>query len=63
MHTQGTSGVFQDLKYIDPQPAWTAVREGKLGYGRMHVYNASHVFYEFMYMQSGKAVDSFWLTK
>jgi len=64
MHVvQGTSGIFEDTKFVDPQPAWSAVRAGKLGYGRMHIENRTHMFYEFMYLQTNKAYDSFWITK
>ena len=58
---QGTAGVFQDFKFVQPQPAWSAERMGKLGYGRMHVYNATHIFYEFLGMESRSQEDSFWL--
>ncbi len=36
---------------------------GKLGYGRMHVYNATHIFYEFLGLESRTQEDSFWLIK
>ncbi len=60
---QGTSGVFQDFKFVHPQPDWSAVRMGKLGYGRMHVFNATHIFYEFLGLESRAQEDSFWLIK
>ena len=55
--------MFQDTKFVNPKPAWSAVRTGKLGYGRMQVFNTTHIFYEFMYMQTNKSFDSFWLIK
>jgi len=64
MHvTQGTSGVFQDTSFVSPQPPWSAERMGKLGYGRMHVFNTTHLYYEFLYLQTTKKEDSFWLIK
>ena len=36
MHVvQGTAGVFQDFKFVKPQPEWSAVRYGRLG---MHAF-------------------------
>ena len=61
---QGTSGIFEDLKFVSPQPAWSALRTGKLGYGRMNFFNATHMLYEFMYLQEpNRAYDLFWLLK
>ena len=55
--------MFQDQKFVQPQPDWSASRMGKLGYGRMHVYNDTHIFYEFLGLDENKQEDSFWLIK
>lgn len=60
---QGTAGIFQDHKYVEPAPAWSAARMGKFGYGRLTVHNASALFYEFLGLDGGAQLDSFWLLK
>eukprot|EP00052_Salpingoeca_macrocollata_P016710 m.134920 g.134920 ORF g.134920 m.134920 type:complete len:528 (+) comp20146_c0_seq3:81-1664(+) len=60
---QGTAGVFEDISFEHPAPAWSAIRDGRIGYGRMQVFNASHVFYETLWLQDNKAYDSFWLIR
>ena len=32
---QGNAGVFEDVKFVTPKPAWSAVRHGRIGYGRI----------------------------
>jgi len=60
---QGTAGVFQDFEFVKPQPDWSASRMGKLGYGRWHIFNATHIFFEFLGLESRAQEDSFWLIK
>ena len=59
---QGTAGVFTDLKWISPQPAWSAVRLSEMGYGRM-TFNATHLHYEFAHLDTNTTVDDFWVVK
>jgi predicted MPP superfamily phosphohydrolase len=60
---QGNAGIFEDTKYIDPQPAWSAKRLGRIGYGRMQVFNATHLFYESRELATEKTMDEFWLIR
>ncbi len=60
---QGNSGVFEDISFVDPQPAWSAKRAGLLGYGRATFANATHLHYEFRYLETKKTWDEFWLIK
>lgn len=60
---QATGGVFTDWTYIDPQPAWSAERNDKWGYGKMIVHNATHLEYQFKHQEDGKVLDYFWIVK
>jgi len=44
-------------------PDWSAVRLSKFGYGRMTVYNATHLHYEFEHLDSRSVIDDFWIVK
>jgi hypothetical protein len=35
----------------------------QIGYGRWHIFNATHIFYEFLGLESRAQEDSFWLIK
>jgi len=59
----GTAGAFTDHKYIEPQPAWSAVRNGYYGYGKLVVYNSSALQFSFMEESSKSANDQFWILK
>ena len=59
---QGTAGVFLDHKFVEPQPSWSAQRLANWGYGRLTV-NQTHLQYDFMDLQSRKAIDSFTIQK
>jgi len=60
---QATGGVFTDWTYIEPKPAWSAVRNDKWGYGRMTTLNSTHLHYEFMHQESGDCIDEFWIIR
>lgn len=60
---QGTSGAFVSGDWIDPQPAWSAFREGTTyGYGRMRVQGAARLTYDYVTIE-GKVLDHFELVK
>lgn len=59
--TQGTAGAMIIEKMIEPKPAWSAIREQLYGYGRMTVFNATHMFYEYRSYQTAGTHDSMWL--
>lgn len=60
---QATAGVFTDRTYIQPQPAWSASRDDKWGYGRMTVHNTTHLEYQFIHQHDNAVLDSFWILK
>lgn len=60
---QGTAGAFEELDYVSPQPAWSGFRDDRYGYGRAHYINDTHLYYEFLAMETRSVVDSFWLIK
>lgn len=60
---QGNAGVFEDLRYIKPTPAWSAERKGEIGYGRLKVFNATHLHYESLALESRKPMDEFWVVR
>eukprot|EP00049_Salpingoeca_infusionum_P000062 m.36896 g.36896 ORF g.36896 m.36896 type:complete len:208 (-) comp10049_c0_seq1:140-763(-) len=60
---QGNAGVFEDVQWIDPIPSWSADRKSRIGYGRMQVFNATHLFYESLELETRKAMDSFWVVQ
>ena len=60
---QGNAGVFEDVAFIDPQPAWSYTRKSRIGYGRMQVHNASHLLYEARELETGDNMDAFWIVK
>lgn len=53
---QGNAGVFEDIEFVTPVPAWSARRAGKIGYGRMLVYNRTHLFYESLATVDGSRI-------
>jgi len=59
----GTAGAFTDEKYVQPKPAWSAVRNGKFGYGKLTVYNNSALHFAFMAEETREVSDQFWILK
>jgi hypothetical protein len=60
--TQGTGGAFQEANWVQPQPVWSANRLVNVyGYGRMRVWNATALDYEFIV--DGLPRDSFKIRK
>lgn len=55
--------VVQDHKWVQPTPAWSAMRISDFGYGHMTFFNATHLHYEFEHTDSRKVVDDFWVVK
>lgn len=55
-------GVFLDRDFVDPQPAWSASRTNKWGYGQMAI-NQTHLHYAFHRMVESDIYDEFWLVK
>ena len=35
---QATGGVWTDYSFVDPKPAWSAVRNNYWGYGKVEIY-------------------------
>jgi hypothetical protein len=61
---QGTGGVFTSFDtYVSPQPAWSAKRNDHWGYGRLEVFNFTHLHYSFQIEETGESDDYFWLIK
>jgi len=59
----GTAGIFTDFEYVNPQPAWSAVRFGRFGYGKLSVFNNSALHFEFMNQETKTSLDDFWILK
>lgn len=56
---QGTSGAFVSGDWIDPQPKWSAFRDGtSYGYGKMRVTGAQSLDYSYISIE-GKVLDHF----
>jgi len=60
---QATGGVFTDYSFIEPQPDWSAKRNNMWGYGKMNIYNSTHLHYQFMHQDDGKCLDYFWIIR
>lgn len=63
IYLQGNAGIFEDVKFVDPPPAWSSVRKSRIGYGRMQVHNATHLLYESRELETGTNMDAFWLVR
>jgi len=52
---------------LDPftlnKPPWSAFRSSSYGFGRMHVVNATHLYYEQLSAAEAAITDRFWLVK
>jgi acid phosphatase type 7 len=60
---QGTSGAFVAGDWADPQPAWSAYREGtSYGYGKMLVEGSSRMVYQWISI-AGEVLDHFEIIK
>lgn len=59
---QGNAGAAIVERWIEPQPAWSAVRVLAYGYGRMSVFNSTSLYYESRSVD-GTVVDYFYLNK
>lgn len=62
----GTAGALQDEVFLEPQPAWSAVRGADwfsyFGYGQLTAHNATHLQALFA-PADGPAGDQFWIVK
>jgi Iron/zinc purple acid phosphatase-like protein C len=45
------------------QPSWSLVRSLEFGWGRMTVYNSTHLHYELIPLAPYTDTDDFWLVK
>ena len=60
---QGTSGAFVSGDWLEPQPKWSAFREGvSYGYGKMRVSGGAKLEYQWISID-GKVLDSFAIEK
>ena len=60
---QGTAGAFVSGDWADPQPAWSAFRQGvSYGYGKMRVQGARALSYEWVSVE-GVVLDHFTIEK
>ena len=60
---QGTSGAFVTGDWSDPQPHWSAYREGtQYGYGKMRVVGSQTLDYTWITID-GKAMDHFTIVR
>lgn len=61
------SGSAGCQEYTDPfvvhPPPWSAFRSSNYGFGRMHIYNKTHLYFEQLSASKDEAEDSFWLIK
>ena len=60
---QGTAGAFLSTDWIDPQPVWSAFRNGaSYGYGRVFIDGAHSIAWEFVDI-NGTIIDHFRIEK
>ena len=60
---QGTAGAFVSGDWADPQPTWSAFRQGtSYGYGKMRVQGARSLSYEWVDIE-GAVLDRFTIEK
>ncbi|XP_066910736.1 uncharacterized protein [Clytia hemisphaerica] len=58
----GTGGVNLEInKWFTKE--WSKVRDADFGYGRFSVTNSTHLWFEFVKLNTGKVGDSVWITK
>lgn len=62
---QGTSGAFCDSLKTDflPYPEWAAHRDDRYGYGRLTIYNTTHLYYEYLTEHDNSVGDEMWIVK
>eukprot|EP00698_Gefionella_okellyi_P004933 TRINITY_DN14556_c0_g1_i1.p1 TRINITY_DN14556_c0_g1~~TRINITY_DN14556_c0_g1_i1.p1 ORF type:complete len:503 (-),score=73.79 TRINITY_DN14556_c0_g1_i1:44-1552(-) len=60
---QGNAGVFTDHTWMKPLPDWSAFRSSDFGYGRITLFNATHLHYEFDHTDTRELVDDFYIVK
>ena len=58
----GTAGANQEEKYLEPQPAWSAVRFQEYGYGQMTVTGGASLAFDFVDIY-GEVRDSFTIAR
>lgn len=57
----GSAGALRDTADYLPDTPWSVARTQQYGYGRMHIYNASHALFEFVTNEDGRVWDSVWI--
>ncbi|KAL3985516.1 Iron/zinc purple acid phosphatase-like protein C family protein [Acanthocheilonema viteae] len=61
------SGSAGCQEYTDPfvsqPPPWSAFRSSNYGFGRLHIFNGTHLYFEQVSASKDEAEDSFWLVK
>lgn len=60
---QGTAGAFIGEEWVEPRPSWIVLREQMYGYGRLSLFNATHMHYEYLTTNSWELRDDFWIIK
>jgi len=66
----GTSGALINEKFAEPPPVWSAKRTGTLedsydsyGYGYLHVFNRTHLHFQFLRWIDNSVWDDMWIIK
>ena len=62
MFVQATAGVNPG-EVVDTIAQWSAVRVLQMGYSRLHVYNSTHLFHEFLSQVTRQREDGYWIIK
>ncbi|VDK69104.1 unnamed protein product [Litomosoides sigmodontis] len=61
------SGSAGCQEYTDPfvskPPPWSAFRSSNYGFGRLHIFNGTHLYFEQVSASKDETEDSFWLIK
>ncbi|DBA02972.1 TPA: hypothetical protein N0F65_003160 [Lagenidium giganteum] len=52
-------GEIDDAQYMNRE--WSAQVKSEYGYGRVHVYNASHAHFEFLQLRGRSVTDEMWI--
>ncbi|VDO06659.1 unnamed protein product [Brugia timori] len=60
----GSAGCQEYTDPFVPQPSpWSAFRSSNYGFGRLHIFNATHLYFEQVSASKEETEDSFWLIK
>ncbi|EGC29313.1 hypothetical protein DICPUDRAFT_93173 [Dictyostelium purpureum] len=51
-----------DYNYVEPAPLWSSFRVSELGFGQFHIYNSTHILWQFI-TDKDTVLDEKWIVK